>query len=171
MYTGAQPDVHGIKFYTKPVLKIETLFDVLIRAGKKVAIVSQDECSVSKIFLERDMDYYIYPTIEEVNAKAFELIVKDIYDVLIIYNTNYDYVMHRNGVEHYRALAELRTNASVFSTIVNAVKNLWADKHDTLIGFAMDHGCHQIDGDAGSHGLEMEEDINIKHSYLVLPKK
>ena len=32
MYTGVMPDVHGIKFYTKPVLKIETFFDVLIKA-------------------------------------------------------------------------------------------------------------------------------------------
>ena len=171
MYTGAQPDVHGIKFYTKPVLKIETLFDALIKAGKKVAIISQDECSVSKIFLERDMDYFIYPTIEETNAKAYELIAKDVYDVLIVYNTNYDFIMHKNGTEHFRSLAELRNNASTFSTIYHMIKNLWQDKHDTLLGFAMDHGCHDIDGNAGSHGLEMPEDINIKHSYVAIPKK
>ena len=35
----------------------------------------------------------------------------------------------------------------------------------TLVGFAMDHGCHEIDGDAGSHGLDMEEDLTIVHLY------
>ena len=33
MYTGAQPAVHGIQKYAKPVIKIDTLFDALIRAG------------------------------------------------------------------------------------------------------------------------------------------
>ena len=35
MYTGAQPAVHGIRKYEKPVIRIDTLFDALIRAGKK----------------------------------------------------------------------------------------------------------------------------------------
>ena len=43
--------------------------------------------------------------------------------------------------------------------------------HDTLIGFAMDHGCHEIDGDLGSHGLDMPEDLNIVHLYDVYPAK
>lgn len=37
--------------------------------------------------------------------------------------------------------------------------------HNTLIGFAMDHGCHEIDGNCGSHGLDMPEDLNITHFY------
>ena len=36
MYTGAQPAVHGIRKYEKPVIKIDTLFDSFVRAGKKV---------------------------------------------------------------------------------------------------------------------------------------
>ena len=40
MYTGAQPSVHGIQKYEKPVITIDTLFDALLRAGKKPAIVS-----------------------------------------------------------------------------------------------------------------------------------
>ena len=37
--------------------------------------------------------------------------------------------------------------------------------HKTLIGFAPDHGCHEIDGGCGSHGLYMPEDMNIVHFY------
>ena len=33
MYTGAQPAIHGIQQYEKPVITIDTLFDALIRAG------------------------------------------------------------------------------------------------------------------------------------------
>jgi hypothetical protein len=42
--------------------------------------------------------------------------------------------------------------------------------HDTLVGFAMDHGCHEIDGGCGSHGLDMDEDLNILHLYKVYTK-
>ena len=56
MYTGAMPEIHGIRAYEKPVLRTDTLFDALIRAGKKPAIVSTEGDSVSKIFLEREME-------------------------------------------------------------------------------------------------------------------
>ena len=42
--------------------------------------------------------------------------------------------------------------------------------HNSLVGFAMDHGCHEIDGGCGSHGLDMEEDLNILHTYKAFPK-
>ena len=29
----------------------------------------------------------------------------------------------------------------------------------------MDHGCHEIDGNAGAHGLDMVEDVEISHFY------
>jgi hypothetical protein len=35
----------------------------------------------------------------------------------------------------------------------------------------MDHGCHEIDGGHGSHGLDMPEDINIVHLYKGYPRE
>lgn len=170
MYTGAQPAVHGIRKYEKPVLKIDTLFDALIRAGKKAAIVSQQDCSMSIIFQNRAMDYFIYPTVAESNAKAAELILSDQYDFLAVYNKNYDAKMHRNGPEGTGSLAELRVNAEMFAFFSHLVQEHWG-KHNTLVGFAMDHGCHEIDGHLGSHGLDMEEDLNIVHLYRIYPQK
>lgn len=167
MYTGAQPDVHGIQSYVKPVIKIDTIFDALIRAGKKPAIVSTTGDSVSKIFLERDMDYYIYDSVEQVNAKAAELILSDKYDFIAVYNGNYDSVMHKYGPESNEALGELRANVRTFGMFCEMIKEHWKS-HDTLIGFAMDHGCHEIDGNCGSHGLDMEEDLNITHLYKAI---
>ena len=164
MYTGAQPKVHGIQKYEKPVIKIDTLFDALLRAGKRVAIIADNKCSMGKIFLEREMDYFLYDSIEQINAKAAELIIKDEYDFIAVYNGNYDSTMHKTGTESIQSLAELRANARAFGTIAEMVKTHWK-KHNTLLGFAMDHGCHDIDGDSGSHGLDMDEDINIVHLY------
>ena len=170
MYTGAQPAVHGIRKYEKPVIRIDSLFDAAIRAGKKCAIVADNNCSMSKIFLEREMDYFLYDTIAEVNAKAAELILADEYDLLCVYNGNYDSRMHKVGPEDPQALAELRANVHAFAMFSAMIKTHWT-AHNTLVGFAMDHGCHEIDGPCGSHGLDMEEDLNIVHLYKAYPAK
>lgn len=167
MYTGAQPERHGIKGYVKPVIKIDTIFDALIRSGKKAALVSTTGDSMSKIFLEREMDYYIYDTVEQVNAKACELIIANQYDFIAVYNANYDEYMHKYGPESNEALGELRCNVRTFGMFSELINEHWK-KHNTLVGFAMDHGCHEIDGNCGSHGLDMEEDLNITHFYKVV---
>lgn len=166
MYTGAQPEVHGIQKYEKPVITIDTLFDAMIRAGKKCALITYGKCSLGRIYLGRDMDYYHFEEggIAAVNAKAAEVILQDKHDFIVIYNGNYDGIMHKMGPESPEALAELRTNCHIFSVISEIIKNNWKH-HNTLVGFAMDHGCHEIDGGCGSHGLDMAEDINIVHLY------
>lgn len=164
MYTGAQPEVHGIRSYTKPVIKIDSIFDALLRCGKKPAIVSTSGDSMSKIFLEREMDYFIYDTEEEVNAKAAQLIIEDEYDFIAVYNGNFDSVMHKFGPESVEALGELRANVRTYGMFDAMIAEHWK-KHNTLVGFAMDHGCHEIDGESGAHGLDMDEDINIVHLY------
>ena len=176
MYTGAQPEVHGIQKYDKPVLKIDTLFDALIRAGKKPLIIATQNCSIAKIFLERDMDYIITKTMEETNAAAVKAIIEDQYDFVLVYNGNYDSRMHRAGPEAPETLAELRSNSCTFAMLTELVKANWAH-HDTLVGFAMDHGCHWVNPFVtstgkityGSHGEAVPEDLNIVHRYQLYP--
>ena len=170
MYTGAQPAVHGIQKYEKPIIRIETIFDALIKAGKKVAIIADPKCSIANIFLERELDYFIYPSYEEGLARVAELIIKDEHDFIVFYNGNYDGRMHKFGPESSMALAELKCNARYFGTVAELIKNHWG-AHNTLLGFAMDHGCHEIDENCGAHGLDMEEDLNIVHRYIARPKK
>ena len=167
MYTGTQPDIHGIKAYRKPVVKTDSVFDALIRAGKKPCIVSTCEDSMSKIFLERDMDYFIVNTPDEANEKAIELIRQDKYDLICVYNGNYDSVMHKVSPEGKEAIEALRHNTAAFAKLAQAVRDNWQN-HTTLIGFAPDHGCHEIDGKSGGHGLMMPEDMNIIHFYGVI---
>ena len=163
MYTGAQPEVHGIQSYTKPVITIDSIFDALLRAGKKPVLLAYGNCSLSKIFLERNMDYYIFSSIAQVNAKASELIKEDKHDFYVIHNGNYDSLMHKHGPESVDTLGELRINSHVFAMFDELIEAHWKN-HRTLLGFAMDHGCHEID-DGGSHGLDMPEDLNITHFY------
>jgi len=166
MYTGAQPAVHGIQAYEKPVITIDTLFDALLRAGKKVALITTGKCSLSRIYLGRDLDYFHFENkgLSAANACAAEVILRDEHDFILLYNGNYDAAMHKFGPESHEALAELRANDSVFGMLCELIEKNWKH-HNTLLGFAMDHGCHEIDGNCGSHGLDMDEDINIVHSY------
>lgn len=169
MYTGVQPEVHGIKGYVKPVITIETIFDALIKSGKKAAIVSTGKDSMSLIFLNRKMDYFIFDTIDEANQKAKELIIKDEYDFIALYNGNYDSTMHKFGPESEEALLALEHNINAYNEFAALIEKHWKS-HNTLLGFAMDHGCHEIDGGCGSHGLDMEEDLNIVHLYRAIKK-
>lgn len=169
MYTGAQPQVHGIQKYEKPVIKIDTLFDALIRAGKNPAIIADSKCSLGKIYLERNMDYFIYDNLDELNAAAGEIIRRDEHDFILVYNGNFDSTMHKTGPESPIALGELRSNVRTFAMFSAIIEKYWGE-HNSLVGFAMDHGCHGIDGDCGSHGLETEEDLNITHFYKAYKK-
>lgn len=62
------------------------------------------------------------------------------------------------------ALGELRANVRTYGMFDALIREHW-NLHNTLIGFAMDHGCHEIDCNCGSHGLDMDEDLNIVHLY------
>lgn len=164
MYSGVMPSVHGIQKYEKPVLTVETLFDLYIKAGKKCAIVSAAGDSISKIFLERDMDYYIYKTLQQVNFKALKLLKEDKYDLIVIYNGNYDSNMHAKGPEAKKSLKALEHNVAFYEKLVKHIKTDLTG-HNAFYGFCPDHGCHLIDGDRGSHGLDMYEDMNVIHFY------
>ena len=91
-------------------------------------------------------------------------------DGITVSNGNYDSIMHKFGPESSEALAELRGNSMAFKNLQTLISSCWAD-HDTLMGFAMDHGCHEIDGGCGSHGLDMPEDLEITHLYQAIPRK
>ena len=65
---------------------------------------------------------------------------------------------------------DLRCNARAFDQVNTLIQRHWQG-HNTLVGFAMDHGCHEIDGNCGSHGLDMEEDLNILHLYQGYKRK
>ena len=74
MYTGLDPEGHGICTYVRPQLTCSTLFDVLKAAGKRVAIVAQADSTFLHIFAGRDIEYYEEPNAIGVQEKALELI-------------------------------------------------------------------------------------------------
>lgn len=170
IYSGATPEQHGISKYVKPVLTIDTIFDALIRAGKKPCIVSVAGQSMDKIFRERDMDYYSTADDRSAVDKAIELVKEDKYDFICVYNQEHDSVMHITHPQSRFALRALDHYCDNFDRLATAVKENWKN-HDTLVGFATDHGTHREWYGLGQHGKNIPKDMNITHLYDIFPKQ
>jgi len=175
MYTGAMPAVHGITEYRKPVITIDTLFDALIRAGKKVALLGSKGCSMSNIWLERDMDYFIIDSEGERAEKVRDLIVEDQHDVIVVWTGKYDTYDHKYGPEDPYSVAAFYQQGQLFEYFTDTIRRNWKT-HNTLIGFAPDHGCHEVEPTEdnhmhrGDHGSDDPKDLNVVHYYGVIRK-
>ncbi|MEG1395165.1 MAG: alkaline phosphatase family protein [Clostridia bacterium] len=170
MYSGATPAQHGITKYTKPCLTIDTIFDALIRAGKKPCIVTVAEQSMDKLFRNRKMDYFAMENDQAVVAKAIALIGQDKYDFICVYNQEYDDIMHRTHPNSFLSKRALVHYNASFGAIAQAVATFWK-KYDTMLGCATDHGTHREWYLLGQHGKNIPADMNICHFYGVIPAK
>ncbi|MEG1426655.1 MAG: hypothetical protein RSC76_03100 [Oscillospiraceae bacterium] len=168
MYTGVKPEVHGIQRYEKHVIERDSLLDALVRAEKKTAVVAVENSSMAIIFGGRAVDYFILPCDDAVSAKARELILENRHDVILVYNQEYDDVMHRTSPESPEALTALRRHILTFAELAATVKTCWKT-YDSLICMATDHGIHTAENGHGTHGFAVEEDLNICHFYGAYP--
>ena len=167
MYTGLDPEGHGIRTYVRPQLTCDTLFDVLLRAGKRVAIVAQEDSTFLHIFKGREMDYFEAPNAVGVQEKALELIAADVYDVISIHTFDYDSAAHAYGPESRQALNAVSLEAEGFHRLAEAMAP-WQGRHRVLLTYSPDHGQHQVLGGTGQHGSKMIEDMNILHFFGAL---
>ena len=166
MYTGLDPEGHGIQTYVRPQLTCDTLFDQLLAAGKKVAIVAQDDSTFLHIFAGRNLDYFEAPNGLAVQEKALELIAEDKYDVISIHTFDYDNAAHAFGPESKQALNAVSLEAEGFDRIAEALKK--NPGHRTLLTYSPDHGQHPVAGGRGAHGSKQIEDMNVLHFFATL---
>ena len=169
IFSGASPEVHGIKTYTKPVLTIETLFDVLAKSGKNVAVVSCNECSIDKIFRNREVDFFSLRTDEAIFKQTRKLLEDSDYDVIISYYMGYDHFSHKCGPYAETSVNALETGVQYFETLVADTDKYWKDFDRTII-WAPDHGNHVIDETSGGHGSNIPEDMVVNHFYRIRSK-
>jgi len=168
MYTGAMPAVHGIRKYEKPVIQIDSLFDALVRGGKKAALVAVEGSSMAQIFLGRSIDYYSGKNDREAEEIALALIAKNNYDFICVYQMNYDEWIHKTTPESPQALEMLDQYHAAFAALADAVKDHWA-KYDTLVVYAPDHGVHETIEGVGDHFADIPMDMNTVHFYGFYP--
>ena len=167
MFTGQPPAVHGIRKYEKPVLRSETLFDRLIRAGRRVAIVAVQDSSIDRLFRDRSLDYFPERYDPEVTETALRLISANGHDFVLAYHQEYDDALHRTSPRAPEAIEAMQRHVTSFLRLAGAVEQSWGASH-RLVGFVPDHGGH-IDPDTGSgtHGIDSPEDMDVQHFYGV----
>jgi len=170
IFSGASPQVHGIQEYRKPVLTVETVFDVFVEAEKKVAIIAVNNCSIDKIFRERNIDYYSLTS----NAKSFAtcklLLDNSDYDLIVCYDGGYDSSVHKTGCRSPESLAAMRCSIARFLELASLLEERW-NKENFLLTFTPDHGAHDLDADKGGHGTNLYDDMVVNHFYRFSPAK
>ena len=169
IFSGAAPCVHGIMKYEKPVLSVETLFDVFAESGKNVAIIAVNECSIDKIFRQRKVDYYSVRTDEQSFQLARRFIADDTYDLILCYMIGYDAEMHKTGPFSETAAAQAKLAAERFSQFSEDMETYWK-KYNRVLSFVVDHGGHSVDEQHGGHGENIPEDMIVNHYYRICEK-
>lgn len=164
MYTGLDPEQHGIQTYVRPQLQCDTLFDQWIREGKRVAILAMEDSTFLHIFKGRNLDYYEAKNTAEIVEQAVALIEKDAYDVISIHTFEYDNAAHQFGPESKEALNAVSIEAENFARIAETLQT-FRDQHRILLSYSPDHGQHLTDGGSGAHGSKMIEDMNVLHFF------
>ena len=165
IFTGAQPDVHCIDSYKRPVLECDTLFDALVRADKKIAIVSVENSSIDLIFRNRDITYFSEEDDQAVAERTLEVIKVDEYDVIVAYQADYDDSLHKTEPFSPSCIQALGRHIQDFRKMAATANLHWKDKGH-VVAFTPDHGAH-IDPSTGKgdHGLDIPEDMDIFHCY------
>lgn len=167
MYTGARPDEHGITHYEKKQIAIDSYFDALVRAGKRVTIVSVKAQSMDILYRGRDIDYYSVKNDREAVDKGIELIHENAHDVIIIYNQEYDDMLHRTHSKSFFAKRALKHYNDSYRRIKIAVNESYVGRK-TLVGALTDHGSHRSKYILGTHGANIPKDMNILHFYDII---
>ncbi len=165
MFTGAPPEVHGIRRYERPVVAIDTLFDALIRAGKRVAIVAVKDCSIDIIFSNRALDYFSETYDPEVLTRALDLLTEDRHDVILVYHQEYDDTLHRLTPTCIEAIQAAENYTMSFTFLKGAARVRWKGKRWGICA-TPDHGAH-IDPATGrgDHCEDILEDMAVTHFW------
>lgn len=168
IFSGASPEVHGITRYAKPVLEVETLFDVAPKAGKKVAIVAVNTCSIDMIFRKRNVDYYSMQTDARCREMAEKILRTDDYDIIVCYSTDYDHFSHKTGCDSETSVTCLKNCVQYFEDFARLTDEIWSKYNRTLV-WAPDHGNHPVSETSGTHGTNTADDMLVNHFYRITP--
>jgi hypothetical protein len=165
MFTGAYPEAHGIREYERPVLECDTVFDELISAGRKVAVVSVKDASVDVIFRGREMDYFSEPYDGDVTARVLELLEGRRHDFILAYHQEYDDILHNSGAFSRDALAAARRHVAAFNQMSEKARECWRDATG-MLAFTPDHGGHDDPATGkGTHGEDIAGDMEVVHFF------
>ena len=165
MFSGLLPTEHGITSYRKPIIEATTIFDSLIQAGKKVAIIAVKDSSIGTIFGLRELDYYLEKDDLSVLNQTLQCLESDNYDFILAYQQKFDDVMHRTTPNSIEAQQAIDHHIQSYISVVSTLRTAW-NNHTWLSLFVTDHGTH-IDRETGkgTHGQSISSDLETRHFF------
>ena len=167
VFSGAPPEIHGIRHYERPVLAIDTLFDALIRAGRRAAIVAVKDSSIDVIFRGRALDYFSEEYDAQAQERALALLAANEHDLIVVYHQEYDDQLHRTEPFSAECLAAMRRHVASLQALAAAARTAWRARPHAIV-VAPDHGAHLDPATGrGDHGLDIPEDMEVSHWYGV----
>ena len=170
VFTGALPVIHGIRPVSpRPVFHGDTLFDALVRAGKRVAIVAVTDSSMDRVFRGRDLDYFAERYDPEVTDRVLNLIEVGAHDIIVAYQQEYDDLIHKTTPESIEALHAVEHHVEAFRLLAGAFSKQWRN-YDRAIMWLTDHGTH-VDATTGNgtHGEDIPADMIVEHFFGFQP--
>lgn len=167
VFTGAPPEVHGIRRYERPVLTCDTLFDALVRSGRRVAIVAVRDSSIDLIFRNRPLDYFSEADDQQATERALGVLAADQHDLIVVYHQEYDDQLHATEPFSSECVQAMERHVDTVETLARAVAALWSSRPRAMV-IAPDHGAH-LDSETGrgDHGLDIPSDMSVSHWYGV----
>lgn len=165
IFTGGTPEEHGIRRYERPVLACDTVFDALVRAGKRAAIVAVEGSSIDLIFRERPLDYDSPRYDPLVTARTLELLAADQHDLIVAYHQEYDDLLHRTGPFSALAARAAEHHVATFELLAETAAATWGREY--LLAFCPDHGGHETPAGKGDHGEDRPEDMRVAHFFAM----
>ncbi len=171
MFSGAYPANNGVPEYCPPVITDElvqpsiscgTLIDILVQAGKKVAVITCADGCIAAMLHSRGADIYTFSGNYDkmVYENACSVLQENRYDVIFIYQLAFDHIMHAFGPESQQALDALNVITNRFETLAEMAQEVWKG-HRIMTVFNSDHGSHLQPDGTGNHGKDIPEDMDI----------
>jgi hypothetical protein len=164
-FTGAPPEVHGIRKYERPVLTCDTLFDALLRSDRRVAIIAVSNSSIDLIFRNRALDYFSEAYDQEATERALSVLAADVHDLVVVYHQEYDDQLHRTQPFSAECVEAMQHHVASVQVLAQAAASAWSARSYALV-VAPDHGAHfDVEKGLGDHGLDIPEDMSVSHWY------
>lgn len=181
MFSGTYPDRNGVPEYVKPMITDEvvqpsicttTLIDLLVKAGKRVAVVTCSNGCIASMLYNRGEELHIIDGDDDQKMfeEAYGILERDECDALFLYQLSFDYTMHKYGPEDSRALEVLGQITDRYDRLTSLAREKWSGSR-MLTVFNVDHGAHLTAKGYGSHGEDIPEDMDMTWFFGAYPKQ
>ena len=137
MFTGAQPEVHGIRRYERPVLGLRYTVRCFGPGNKRVAIAAVRDSSIDLIF-GRNLDYFSETYDAEVLERTLELVEKTSMTSSSRYQQEYDDTLRKTTPLSDACIRAARNHVDAFAVLAGAF--IVVGPLSPRVVFAPDHG-------------------------------